>query len=38
MINGKAGIFEFLLDSAGRVTHQFFKVGGVINGIPNLRR
>jgi hypothetical protein len=34
-LNGKTGIFEYILDEKGQITHQFFKEGGLINGIPN---
>ena len=33
--NGKKGIFEYLIDVDGKVSHQRFKVGGVINGKLN---
>ena len=34
-LNGKKGIFEFILDPAGNITHQRFIDGGAITGIPN---
>ena len=34
-LNGKSGIFEYIINKAGEVTHQLFKAGGVINGKPN---
>ena len=35
MLNGKNGIFEYIIDEVGNVCHQLFKAGGVINGKPN---
>jgi RHS repeat-associated protein len=33
-VNGVDGRFEYLVDSQGSLTHQFFVPGGSINGIP----
>ena len=34
-VNNKLGIFEFIISPSGVVTHQLFKPGGVIDGMPN---
>jgi len=34
-VDGKDGVFEFIIDATGEITHQRFKIGGIINGIPN---
>ncbi len=34
-LNGKKGIFEFIIDANGTITHQRFKLGSVLNGVPN---
>jgi len=34
-LNGVAGRFEYIVDSSGNLTHQFFVKGGKVNGISN---
>ena|GEM_PF-821553 len=34
-LNGKNGIYEYIIDSNGTVSHQRFIEGGIINGVPN---
>jgi filamentous hemagglutinin len=34
-MNGKAGIFEYMINKAGQVIHQRFIENGVITGRPN---
>jgi hypothetical protein len=33
-VNGTAGRFEYIVDQAGKLTHQLFVPGGRINGVP----
>jgi len=33
-LNDKAGRFEYIVDPAGKLTHQLFVPGGTINGVP----
>jgi hypothetical protein len=33
-LNGVAGRFEWIVDQAGRLTHQMFVPGGRITGVP----
>jgi hypothetical protein len=33
-VNGTAGRFEYIVDPAGKLTHQLFVPGGRINGVP----
>jgi filamentous hemagglutinin len=35
-MNGKQGVFEYINDLAGKVTHQRFVPSGKITGAPNL--
>jgi hypothetical protein len=34
-VNGQKGIFEFIIDSGGAISHQRFIPGGAITGFPN---
>lgn len=34
-LNGKSGVFEYIINWAGQVCHQLFKEGKFINGKPN---
>jgi hypothetical protein len=36
-VNGIAGRFEWIVDTAGNLPHQMFGRGGAINGIPIVR-
>jgi len=35
VLNGKSGVFEYLIEPNGTLSHQLFKEGYGINGIPN---
>ncbi len=37
VLNDKVGIYEYIYDSSGKVTHQRFISNGVITGKPNQR-
>jgi uncharacterized protein RhaS with RHS repeats len=34
-MNGKSGIYEYIIEPSGEISHQRFKAGGIINGVPN---
>ena len=34
-LNNKNGIFEYIIEANGTISHQLFKPGGIINDIPN---
>ncbi|WP_258208112.1 polymorphic toxin-type HINT domain-containing protein [Paenibacillus radicibacter] len=36
-LDGKNGIYEYIIDSNATVSHQRFIEGGIINGVPNQR-
>jgi RHS repeat-associated protein len=33
-LNGKPGVFEWIIDEGGEMTHRFFKERGEVNGVP----
>lgn len=35
MVDGKKGIFEYIINKDGKVTHQLFKPDKTITGKPN---
>ncbi|AXH00907.1 hypothetical protein DVJ83_17505 (plasmid) [Deinococcus wulumuqiensis] len=37
-MNGKKGVFEWIVDPSGTLTHQRFIAGGKITGFPNQKR
>ncbi len=34
-VNGELGVFEYIIDTDGTITHQLFKKGKKVNGVPN---
>ena len=34
-LNGKRGVFEYIIDESGKAWHQLFKEGRYMNGRPN---
>ena len=35
-VNGKVGIFEYIVNDANEITHQVFVEGGKVTGMPNI--